>query len=162
MPDEKPRDWDKELAEVDRLLAKLPHADPTLGRGKPGPAPAAGAKPAAGAGPAALPSPRPTSVINSPLGVWVRVGLGLAIGVAMTQWPYSHVCGLKLMFYLIGVGTVLTAGVWGAISSWRRRMGLPHILSIGLLLWGLTLMAGVVLPRTGYAKTPATWFCPEP
>jgi hypothetical protein len=41
-------------------------------------------------------------------------------------------------------------------------MGLPHILSIGLLLWGLTLMAGVVLPRTGYAKTPATWFCPEP
>ena len=29
---EKDRDWDKEMAEVDRLLKKLPAADPTLGR----------------------------------------------------------------------------------------------------------------------------------
>ena len=29
---EKERDWDKEMAEVDRLLKKLPAADPTLGR----------------------------------------------------------------------------------------------------------------------------------
>ena len=30
---EKERDWDKEMAEVDRLLNKLPDTDPTLGRG---------------------------------------------------------------------------------------------------------------------------------
>src|SRR5207237_9833550 len=30
---EKERDWDKEMAEVDRLRKKLPNADPTLGRG---------------------------------------------------------------------------------------------------------------------------------
>ena len=29
---EKDRNWDKEMAEVDRLLKKLPDADPTLGR----------------------------------------------------------------------------------------------------------------------------------
>ncbi len=30
---QKERDWDKEVAEVDRLLKKLPAAHPTLGRG---------------------------------------------------------------------------------------------------------------------------------
>ena len=33
--DQKERDWDREMREVDRLLAKLPDADPTLGRGVP-------------------------------------------------------------------------------------------------------------------------------
>ena len=28
---EKDRDWDREMKEVDKLLAKLPDADPTLG-----------------------------------------------------------------------------------------------------------------------------------
>ena len=32
---EKERDWDREMREVDKLLAKLPDADPTLGRGVP-------------------------------------------------------------------------------------------------------------------------------
>src|SRR6267142_1718453 len=32
---EKDRDWDREMREVDKLLAKLPDADPTLGRGVP-------------------------------------------------------------------------------------------------------------------------------
>jgi hypothetical protein len=163
MPDEKPRDWDKELAEVDRLLAKLPHADPTLGKGaKPAPG-APGAAPAPGAkGHTFVTHPPNTVVHGSATGVWIRVGLGVLFGLAMTQWPYSHVCGLKLMFYVLGVGTVLAAGVWGAISSWRRRMGLPHLLSLGLTIWGLVLAAGVILPRTGYAKNAATWFCPEP
>ena len=30
---EKDRDWDREMREVDKLLAKLPDADPALGRG---------------------------------------------------------------------------------------------------------------------------------
>ena len=80
----------------------------------------------------------------------------------MLVWPYSHVCGAKLMFYLIGASTVIVAGVWGGFSSWRRRLGLAHLLSLGVLLWGLALVAGVVLPRMGYASHPAIWFCPEP
>ena len=152
---EKPRDWDRELAEVDRLLAKLPHADPAAGRG---PASAPGHKPGAPGGMASPGQP------SGPSGaaVWIRVTLGLLVGVAMTQWPYSHACGIKTMFYLLGAGAVVAAAVWGAWGSWRRRMGLAHTLSIGLLIWGLALVTFEVLPRVGYAAKTATWFCPEP
>jgi hypothetical protein len=159
VPDkEKPRDWDKELAEVDRLLAKLPHADPTLGRGGPAaPKPGTPGAPHALAPGAVAATPPPGATV-----VWIRVGLGLLAGLAMTQWPYSHACGLKEMFYLVGAGAVVAAAVWGAWGSWRRRMGLAHGLSIGLLIWGLALVTFEVLPRIGYAATTATWFCPEP
>ena len=96
------------------------------------------------------------------LATWFRVGLGIVLGIGMLVWPYSHVCGAKLMFYLIGASTVIVAGVWGGFSSWRRRLGLAHLLSLGVVLWGLALVAGVVLPRMGYASHPAIWFCPEP
>lgn len=155
---DKARDWDKELAEVDRLLAKLPHADPTLGRG---PAPGAH-KPGTPAAAQALQHARETAGAPKPLAVWIRVGLASLVGLAMTQWPYSHVCGLKEMFYLIGAGAVVASSVWGAWGAWRRRIGLAHGLSIGLLVWGLALVTFEVLPRIGYAAKAATWFCPEP
>ena len=47
-----------------------------------------------------------------------------------------------------------------AISTWKRRMGLAHTVSLLVILWGLGLGAAVVLPRIGYAKVAATWFCP--
>ena len=152
--DFKDRDWDREMREVDKLLAKLPEADPSLGRGAPTiprayPAPHA-ATPASPTGPA------------SRLATWIRVGLGVLLGFGMLAWPYSHVCGLKLIFYMIGASTVIVAGVWTAFSTWKRRMGFAHLLSLGLLAWGLILAAGVVLPRIGYANQTAVWFCPEP
>jgi hypothetical protein len=39
-------------------------------------------------------------------------------------------------------------------------MGLAHLLSQLLVIWGLVLAAAVVLPRVGYAKDAATWLCP--
>ncbi|MBI1966354.1 MAG: hypothetical protein HYS40_00035 [Gemmatimonadetes bacterium] len=155
MAEEKERDWDKEMAAVDKLLAKLPAADPTLGR-----APAPAAKPAAppvAAPPGAAPTARPSS--REWLGTWARVSLGLLIGIGMTQWPYTHGCGWKLAFYLAGVVTVIVAGVWSSVSSWRRRLGVAHVLSQGLIIWGLILAARELLPRVGYAKDAATWFC---
>ena len=152
----KDRDWDREMREVDKLLAKLPEADPTLGRGAPTVPrayPAHGVPPPSAEGPAAA---------GARLTTWIRVGLGLALGVGMLVWPYSHVCGLKLLFYTIGAGTVVVAGVWSSMSSWKRRMGFAHLLSVGLVIWGLALAASVVLPRIGYANQSAVWFCPEP
>jgi len=154
--DFKDRDWDREMREVDKLLAKLPEADPTLGRG------AATVPRAYAAQGIQTPHPSGPVAAASRLTTWIRVGLGLALGVGMLVWPYSHVCGLKLMFYMIGAGTVTIAGVWTAISSWKRRMGFAHLLSLGLMMWGLVLAAGVVLPRVGYANQAAVWFCPEP
>jgi hypothetical protein len=78
----------------------------------------------------------------------------------MTQWPYSHGCGIKLFLYLGAAGLVVVAGLWGAISSWRRRMGLAHSFALIVVLTGLVLVAREVLPRVGYARQASTWICP--
>jgi hypothetical protein len=157
--DPKERDWDREMREVDKLLAKLPDADPVLGRGVPtvpvSPRPAVGGVPGA-----------PTHAAGPARGkawatTWMRVGLGLALGIGMLAWPYGHACGLKLVFYLIGATTVTVAGVWSALTSWRRRLGWAHALSIVLIIWGLALAGRQVLPRI-YGKQPIPFFCPEP
>jgi hypothetical protein len=158
--DQKERDWDREMREVDKLLAKLPEADPMLGRGVPtvpvSPRPGIGG--AAGAG--ALHPATPTTG-RAWLTTWLRVGLGMALGIGMLVWPYTHACGLKLVFYLIGATTVTVAGVWGAIASWKRRLGLAHTLSIILIVWGLGLVGRQLMPRlTGQSTVP--FFCPEP
>jgi hypothetical protein len=156
VPDkEKERDWDREMREVDKLLQKLPEADPMVGRGVPT-VPIHRA--AAGGGPDLPGRARGGAWLST----WFRVGLGLVLGIGMLAWPYTHGCGLKLIFYLIGATTVIVAGVWSAISSWKRRLGLAHALSFGLIIWGLVLAAREVLPRVGYAKTEAPFFCPEP
>ncbi len=150
---QKERDWDREMAEVDRLLKKLPYADPGLGAGT-GPAakqPAAAPSLAGPAGPTGM----------EWLGTWARVALGVFVGIGMTQWPYTHGCGLRLIFYLVGVAAVITAGVWSGISSWKRRLGVAHILSQALIIWGLVLAAREVLPRVGYAQAEAPWLCPD-
>ena len=148
-----PRDWDKELAQIDRLIAS--------GAGGPkspaAPAPAGAPAPAARGGPAPAPAaPRPRSVVFT----WLRLLLGLAIGVGITQWPYARGCGVLLFGYLGAVGGVIVAGLWSGISSWRTRSGLAHVLSLGLVFWGAILGAREVLPRVGYARARAAWFCP--
>lgn len=159
---EKDRDWDKEMREVDKLLAKLPSAQepPSPHQALHQPSPTTLPRPAAGPGAAAHAGPAGPGGLEW-LGTWARVVLGLLVGIGMTQWPYTHGCGARLLFYLLGVGTVLTAGVWSSISSWRRRLGLAHTLSVLLILWGLLLAAREVLPRVGYAKVEAPWFCPD-
>ena len=157
--DQKERDWDREMREVDRLLAKLPEADPTLGRGVPtvpvSPRPAVGG--VGGHGTLETGAARGRAWITT----WMRVGLGLALGIGMLVWPYSHACGLKLVFYLIGATGVTIAGVWSALTSWKRRLGIAHTLSIILIIWGLGLGGRQLLPRL-YGKTPVPFFCPEP
>ncbi|HYK82522.1 MAG TPA: hypothetical protein VEU55_05205 [Gemmatimonadales bacterium] len=154
---EKEHDWDKEMAEVDRLLKKLPYAEPKLGAG----AEPTVKRPAVG-GRAPMPPAegRPSPSGGEWIGTWARVVLGLLVGIGMTQWPYTHGCGLRLIFYSLGVCTVIAAGVWSSLSSWKRRLGVAHLLAQGLIIWGLVLAAREVLPRIGYAKTPAAWLCP--
>ena len=153
--DQKERDWEREMREVDKLLAKLPEADPTLGRG----VPTVPVSPRPGIGGSVLPAgpARGRAWVTT----WLRVGLGLALGVGMLAWPYGYSCGFKLVFYLIGATTVTVAGIWGALSSWRRRLGWAHALSIVLIIWGLALAGRQVLPRI-YGKQPIPFLCPKP
>jgi hypothetical protein len=149
---EKDRDWDQEMREVNRLLAKLPEADPNLVGGH---APTL-KKPV----PAAAPAARPAGPTGSEwLGAWARVTLGLLVGVGMTQWPDTHECGLHLLFYGVGVWAVLAAALWSSWASWKRRLAVAHVVSLLLITWGLVLAAREVLPRIGYAQAPGVWLC---
>lgn len=93
------------------------------------------------------------------IGVWLRVLLGFALGGMMLGWPYSRECGLSLVAYLGAVSAVMLGGGWAAVSAWRFRAALPHILSLILLFWGIVLGAEQLLPRIGYATDRATWQC---
>lgn len=149
-----PRDWDKELAEIDKIIAKQP---------LPVPAPSAGSPPS-GPGPARR-GAEPRSLTETPrhrlvLTTWVRVLLALVVGAAMTQWPYAHGCGLQLVFYLGASAGVILAGLWGSVISWKRRMPGAHVVSLLVTLWGGYLAGEVVLDRTGYPRVQRTWACP--
>ena len=151
---EKSRDWDKEMADIDKMLAAAPAGRPA----QPVPAGKAARAPVA-------PGPGPAPARAGELGryarlfTWVRLTLGLLLGAAMTQWPYTHGCGLPLFAYLGGVLAVLVAALWSSVSSWKTRSALAHALSLGLLVWGGFLAAREILPRIGYAKETAEWVC---
>ncbi|HSR91128.1 MAG TPA: hypothetical protein VLK88_07460 [Gemmatimonadales bacterium] len=139
---DQPRDWDKELAAIDKAMAR-------------GPSPAAGA-------PVTTKAPESPVVVVSKraaFSTWLRVLLGLVLAGAMTQWPYAHQCGVELFFYLGAAVTVIVAGVWSGISSWYRRLGWAHTLSLLVVLWGIYLAGQEILPRVGYAKHIAYWVC---
>jgi hypothetical protein len=91
--------------------------------------------------------------------VWACVCLGVALGISMLYWPYARSCGPGLACYLVAVGMVHVAGVWGAWHAWDSRVGVAHVLAIVTVFWGCSLTARELLPRVGYAKTPATWVC---
>jgi len=138
------RDWDKELADIDKIIASSPQAVP---EGKaPAPAPRGG-------------PPAPVSKRDA-VGGWSRVLLGAVAAVGASFWPYAHACGVGLWLFLGVAGTVVVAGVWGMIASWRRRLGLAHVVALLVTLWGVGLVAAELLPRLGYARDVATWSCP--
>src|SRR2546429_3582948 len=135
------------MAEVDRLLKKLPNADPTLGRG----GEPTVRRPAVAGGPVAVPASALRSSGGGWLATWVKVVLGVLVAVGVTPgvWPYSHGCGLRLIFYLVGVATGVATGLWASGASWRRRMGLAHVVSQILVVWGVLLVAREGRPGVG-------------
>jgi hypothetical protein len=141
---------------VDRLLAQLPglHNEPSMSAARPR---------AAGQWTAPVSLAHTESASQSQLiGVWVRVLLGLAVGVMMgAGWPYPRACGLPLVGYLGAVVTVIVAGAWAASAAWRYRASLAHIVSLIILFYGIVLAAAELLPRTGYAVDHADWQCEE-
>jgi hypothetical protein len=95
------------------------------------------------------------------LGPWARLLLGLALGTMIAWWPYPRSCGFPLIGYLGAILTIMLAGGWAAVSSWRYRASLAHIISLILVFYGIMLGAAELLPRTGYAVDHATWECEE-
>lgn len=143
------RDWDAEMRKIDQQIASLPAQ---------GAAPARA--PAAPASAAPLAAPRQET---STLGVMARLALACVLGVAIMFWPYGAKCGFGLAAYLASVTTLVVAGVWASVWTWKHRAAKAHTVSLLLVTWGLVLAAADVLPRLGYAKPsathPANWTC---
>lgn len=143
------KDWDKEMAKIDKQLESI--SDEALLPAKNAPTPAAKAEIVA--------KQRSTSTV----GVMLRLLLAVMLGVAMIFWPYSARCGIGLFAYLGAVGVVMAAGVWTSVWTWRHRSARGHLLSLLLIVWGGVLGAMEVLPRIGYAtpsaQHPAEWLC---
>jgi hypothetical protein len=137
---EQPRDWDKELADIDRAIAKQPATPPTKGAG------------------GALPGPQRRFVALA----WFWTLLAVLLAVALIIWPFDKSCGIRLIFFLGAAVLALVMGVLGAISSWAHRQGPALLLSLVVILWAGLMAAREILPRAGYAKQAKEWTCPPP
>jgi hypothetical protein len=144
---DQPRDWDRELANIDKAIAK----QGTTPAGA-APTPGIAARP-----PAGVPAPRRRSVALA----WFWVLLAVALAAALPLWPYQKSCGLQLFFFLGAAGVTMLVGLLGALSSWAHRRGFGHLLALSVLTWAGIMAAREVLPRSGYAKQSLTWMCPS-
>ena len=142
---DQPRDWDRELANIDKAIAKT-----TPAGAAPGPA-------TAPRSPAGIPAPRRRSVALA----WFWVLLAVALAAALPLWPYEKSCGLQLFFFLGAAGVTMVVGLLGALSSWAHRRGLAHLLALSVLIWAGIMTVREVLPRVGYAMQSRTWMCPS-
>jgi hypothetical protein len=140
-----PRDWDKEMADIDRAMEKQGSSVPA-GRSLP-----------AGTAPGA---PVPVAKRSVAL-TWFWTALAIALAIALPLWPYERACGLRLAFFLGATAITLLAGFLGALASWANRRGFAHVVSLLVLVWALVVAASAVLPRIGYAKDVRTWLCVE-
>jgi hypothetical protein len=138
---------------VDRLLAQLP--------GLQGEAPVRRSAPLQGGSPVSTISYVDADLHEDLLGPWARLLLGLALGTMIAWWPYPRNCGFPLLGYLGAILTIILGGGWAAVSSWRYRAHLAHIISLILMLYGIMLGAAELLPRTGYAMDQAAWGCED-
>ena len=138
---EEPRNWDKELENIDKAIARQPA--PT--------APAVGTA----ARPITQPSRRFVAL------TWFWTALAVILAIALPLWPNDKSCGLRLVFYLGAAGIALLMGVLGALSSWSYRRGLAHLLSLLVIVWAGVMAVREILPRAGYARQELTWSCPE-
>ena len=156
------RDWDKQMAEIDRLMAKSGPPAPPSQAGPPATAPSPSTAPAAArrdAPASAAPRGAVAMTRGGLLGLWALALMGPLGAASLAIWPYAKGCGTMLAVYLVGVAAVAGAGIWTMRASWVARRGLPHLLGLATLLAALGLAALEILPRVGYAATALTWGC---
>jgi hypothetical protein len=145
---ERPRDWDKELANIDKAIARQGSVPPpAIGGGSP-------------VSPPTRPVPAGSGTTKGHIVLtWFWVLLAIALAAALLLWPYDKACGLHLAFFLGAAGTTAVFALLGAFSSWSHRRGFAHMMSLLVLLWAAVTTAREVLPRIGYAKESLTWLC---
>jgi hypothetical protein len=137
---EQPRDWDREMADIDRAIAKQQPA--TGGPVQPGAPP--------------VPPKRRFIALT-----WFWTGIAVLLAVALVLWPFDRNCGIRLIFFIGAGGLALLAGVVGALNGWTSRSGLAHLLSLLVIAFAGVMVMREILPRAGYAKEARDWTCPQ-
>jgi hypothetical protein len=147
---------------VDRLLAQLPglQGEPYASRSAPR-VPAQSTQSTTTSMPFRVQYVSQSVTLSETIALWGRVLLGLSLGIMMAGWPYLRTCGFPLFGYLSAVLTVILAGMWAAVTAWRYRSSLAHVISLVLVFYGVMLVTAELLPRTGYAVDHATWQCED-
>ena len=172
------RDWDRELADLDRRLAAVPDAPATPARH-----PREGGDGAAALPPGTLVTPDTGVAIPPPksagaavrtdartegrslgarvprerrswraqLALLFRVVLGVAAVAALVYWPYPATCGTGLGYYLALVAVLGVVGLATSTAAWRHRAAFVHLLGLAMLTGAVVLGAREVLPKVGYA-----------
>jgi hypothetical protein len=147
-----PRDWDKEMAEIDKIIAKQP-----VGASQ------GAVTKAGGAAPVQRQAPESAPVVTSRRAVlttWVSVLLGVMVAAGVVfAWPYAHTCGIPLYGYLAAAAGVMLVGLWAAVLSWKRRIALAHLTALLVTLTGAVILGKAVLDRSSYPGRPAAWSC---
>ena len=146
------RNWDSELAKIDKQLESVSDAAlfPSAGQAS---------------SPAQQQSVQTKRAGTRTWGAFLRLALSVTVGVGIVFWPYPSRCGLGLALYLLAVAGVLTGGIWSAIWTWKHQTPRAHALSLMVVAWAIILGAIEILPRTGYAVPtaahPPLWTCPS-
>jgi hypothetical protein len=135
---EQPRDWDKEIADIDRAIARQPGTPPTKPEGAT----------------AVTPQRRFAAL------AWFWTVLSILLAVALIVWPFENTCGIRLIFFLGAVLLTLLLGLLAAFTSWAHRQGLAMLLALLVILFAGIMAVREILPRAGYAKEALEWTCP--
>ena len=154
------RNWEAELAKIDKQLASVSD-EALLAESK-------AAAPAKTAG-RTVAAPMVAAPARSGAGAWrgwVKVAIAVGAAAGLMFWPWPASCGGPLIGFTAATGAVALLGVWSAVGTWRHRLGLAHVASLLVVVWGLALGAREILPRAGYAiptaERSAGWSCLAP
>lgn len=154
------RNWEKEMAKIDKQLASV--SDDQLLADRKALTAGGGASPA-GKGGAPVASTRSDAPVRGQWVSWVKVSVAVAAAAGLMFWPWPARCGIPLVGFTAATGGVTLLGLWSAFGTWRHRLGLAHMASLLVMLWGAVLGAREVLPRIGYAvptlERAGQWTC---
>lgn len=171
------RNWEAELAKIDKQLASVSDEQLLAERNAPQVGKGAGvarspvmdarmATQGAAKSAAAPTAPSVGSTRAAEGGTWkswLKVGLAVGAAAGLMYWPWPARCGLPLVGFTAATGGVALLGMWSAVGTWRHRLGLAHLASVVVTVWGLVLGAREVLPRVGYAiptiERAGQWSC---
>ncbi len=163
MPD---RDWEKELAEIDKRLGAVPEEAPAASPARvpaTRPAPSAPRDVAAKAPPVPPTTPTARRPWVATAGLLARLLVAALLLAVVVVWPYDTRCGAWLAGYLATIGITMLAALWTSVAAWRHRGALTHVLALGVFTTAGVYGAREILPRVGYAMPdpahPTMWAC---